>query len=445
MLADTGEDIWTDDEIDDAVTKALFRVSRVRPRIAKETVTATASKVVDLSDIASIASVLAIRYIEYPVDEDPVKYRNFTYDLDLQTALMDIETTPTAGDDIYVYCEYVHTADTCPTDLAEVVADLAAAYAAQSKPLTYWNTLASESHFTSLDTAVATIGTRLTQAVADLTSSRGQIGDNLASATTAVGTVAARVTQSIADLASGRALVGSKRTEAITAIEAMATQLAAAIVNLGTGEALIGDQRTDAIGVVDSMDTAITQARTDLASARTYFNKINTGDPEYEYLRAATGELSAAGALLNQARGYLSDNAAPGVYRQQAVAEMQSAQGYLNQARGYLLLDQDVAMHQRDAAGELQAANMKLAEARAYLNLDQQSVMYRQQAAGELGAVGGYLAQCRTYLDRFKSKVLALQITDRYLPWGQQREARAEAMLRLYIPAVKKFRRYPRD
>jgi hypothetical protein len=106
-----------------------------------------------------------------------------------------------------------------------------------------------------------------------------------------------------------------------TAISNMSARVTQAIADLVAGRKVLSDDTVPDIG------DRIAQAVADVVSARAYFNKVNISSPETEYLRSASGELSAAMGYLNQSKGYAGD---------QAIGQLRIAGSYLNQAQGYL-------------------------------------------------------------------------------------------------------------
>ena len=278
-IIDTRQRIWTNTELDQAITEALAEVSKKYPYIVVESlVTQEDSRNVDISGVSDllygydVLSIASPEGVEYPTAEWPKKYRN--YKISGTNLVMDITTAPSdAGDDVYVTCLKVHTVDSLPPAIEPLVVKIAAARAAINKPLDFLNDFQAET-------------TKF---------------DNI---TTAIGNVSAMVTQFIADMTSGRAL--------------------------------IGDERESATEAIDTMTERIVQQVADIASARTFFNKANIARPEQEYLASASQEAQSAMGYLNQARGYISEETASGAYRSQATGQLNGATAYLNQARGYL-------------------------------------------------------------------------------------------------------------
>jgi len=106
QLQDSSNAVWGATEISDFVNTYLPVFSLKSPYIVKETLVAAASKD---QDVSSITDLLYIKYVEYEVDEDPKRYRNFQRLED--EIILDLSFTPTVSDDIYLYCAKSHHLD----------------------------------------------------------------------------------------------------------------------------------------------------------------------------------------------------------------------------------------------------------------------------------------------------------------------------------------------
>lgn len=119
---------WTDNEIDRAISRALYELSRYAPREMKSTI-ATTSGNRDI-DISTLTDRVSVDRVEFPIDETPRTFQRFTVYQDTLTLIGDAEGD---GEDCYVFWSKVHTLDgstsTIPTYLEDVLALGATAYA----------------------------------------------------------------------------------------------------------------------------------------------------------------------------------------------------------------------------------------------------------------------------------------------------------------------------
>ena len=85
-------------------------------------------------NIAFITDLLKVEKAEYPTGQNPPDFRNVRVFGDILT--LDIDSTPTAGDDVILYCHKVHQltedASTLSPDLEEVLEDGTVALAARA-------------------------------------------------------------------------------------------------------------------------------------------------------------------------------------------------------------------------------------------------------------------------------------------------------------------------
>ncbi len=120
---------WSDAELDRHIDRALREVSQAAPWQVKATLTTSASR--DLS-LTSLAGLIVIEAVEYPVGQYPPIYVRFSRWGDTLTLLVD--QTPSAGEQVYVYYGKLHTLDgttsTIPAHLEDLAATGAAGYAA---------------------------------------------------------------------------------------------------------------------------------------------------------------------------------------------------------------------------------------------------------------------------------------------------------------------------
>lgn len=86
-------------------TQSLRELNNYSPNLAKSTVTFS-STVKELS-IASLTDLIDVINIEYPVDKDPRRYRN--YDVRGSSVILDISFAPSSGDTAYIWYSAPHT------------------------------------------------------------------------------------------------------------------------------------------------------------------------------------------------------------------------------------------------------------------------------------------------------------------------------------------------
>ncbi len=128
-LRDPASERWSDDQLDRHITRALHDVDRHVPREATATIATTAgSRDIDLSALTGLIDVEAA---EFPVDEFPPCYIQFSrWDQNL-TLLLD---TAPDGSDVRLSYTAAHVLDgsgsTVPGHLEELLAIGAAGYAA---------------------------------------------------------------------------------------------------------------------------------------------------------------------------------------------------------------------------------------------------------------------------------------------------------------------------
>jgi hypothetical protein len=119
---------WQDNEIQRAISRALYDLSRAVPREMKTTIATTdGSREIDIS---SLTDRISVDRVEFPIDATPRQFQRFTVYQDTLTLIGDAEGD---GEDCYIYWGKVHTLDgstsTIPSYLEDVLALGAAAYA----------------------------------------------------------------------------------------------------------------------------------------------------------------------------------------------------------------------------------------------------------------------------------------------------------------------------
>ena len=99
---------FPEDELAVYAGKVLIKISERSPRGVVETVESDGTKEIDLSDSDNVAGDLIgdrVLKVEYPIDNDPPTFEDFTIFGD---TLRITDTTPTSGEDVNLYCEEVH-------------------------------------------------------------------------------------------------------------------------------------------------------------------------------------------------------------------------------------------------------------------------------------------------------------------------------------------------
>jgi len=121
------------DELDLHISKCLEEISRRRPYEDRETVVSDGTKEVDISSIEDLTGD-KVEKAEYPVGNDPPDYRDVS--IFGTTLRIKVDTTPTLGANIYLYCHKVHSLteslSTLSPDLEGVLVEGVVAYAAQA-------------------------------------------------------------------------------------------------------------------------------------------------------------------------------------------------------------------------------------------------------------------------------------------------------------------------
>ncbi|MBF8267220.1 MAG: hypothetical protein HW388_728 [Dehalococcoidia bacterium] len=121
---------WTDAELDRHIQHAVRELGLAAPQEAKATLSTTAGSR-DLS-ISSLADVVLVEAVEYPVGKYPPVYVPFS--LWGSTLSLLVEDVPNGGESVYVFYGKLHTLNTTtstvPSPLEDLVAIGAEGYAA---------------------------------------------------------------------------------------------------------------------------------------------------------------------------------------------------------------------------------------------------------------------------------------------------------------------------
>jgi hypothetical protein len=122
---------FADDELDLHINEVLVEISQKRPYEVKETVESDGTREIDLSDIENLIGDKVVM-VEYPTGNYPPSELKFTIFGDTLT----LESEPTSGEDVYLYCHKVHqlteTSSTLSSDLEKVLIEGTVAKAAMT-------------------------------------------------------------------------------------------------------------------------------------------------------------------------------------------------------------------------------------------------------------------------------------------------------------------------
>lgn len=274
-LLDAGTAVFSTAEIGDIIDDLLYEVSeRWVPNITLATVTTTECEA--YLDISSLTNVIDIDDLEYPVDQTPRRWRNWR-NLEAGKIEMDIDFEPGDADNVRVYVRSPHTIDASSTTLLageeQAFIRLAAAVAAEQRPMSYWNSHNSASHYAEMGSALLRCGTLIAQATVDLYQ--------------------------------GTADIETSQNQASTAIDAMTALLQSATAHANQATAYIDTQ-------------------------------ANFGAPAVDWLNQANANISLALGYLNQARGYFGESSAASNWRQVASTDLSAANASIAEAKGYM-------------------------------------------------------------------------------------------------------------
>lgn len=129
--ADTATE-FEEDELKLHIGHIVTEVSQRSPYEVRETVVSDGTQEISIASISDLIGDKVIR-VEYPVGNDPPSYLEFTK---FGSTLTLTGTTPTSGENIYLYCHKLHsvteTSMSLSADLERVVIEGAVANAAQA-------------------------------------------------------------------------------------------------------------------------------------------------------------------------------------------------------------------------------------------------------------------------------------------------------------------------
>ena len=127
MLSDTSTASYSTAEIHLAMYDALFTMAEYAPNIVLGTVT-TISGTAEV-DVSGQTNLLygtdnrrSFQYVEFSVDKEPRKYRNFS--VTNSRLVMDIDFAPSAGEDVRLYMKKPHGLDGGTSTLSEQLEDV---------------------------------------------------------------------------------------------------------------------------------------------------------------------------------------------------------------------------------------------------------------------------------------------------------------------------------
>jgi len=122
---------FADDELDLHINKVLVEISNVSPYEVKETIESDGTREIDLSEITGLIGDKVVK-VEYPTGNYPPSELEFSIFGDSLT----LESEPTSGEDICLYCLKVHelteSSSTLKQGEEEVLVDGTVALAARS-------------------------------------------------------------------------------------------------------------------------------------------------------------------------------------------------------------------------------------------------------------------------------------------------------------------------
>jgi hypothetical protein len=143
ILADTGNDIWSTDDVDEAIRRALHEYSKVKPQVAIGTVTLSAdAREIDVSALSDILDVTRV-WCDYTASdpEDPPNERRFEWWPDQVKIYVLGGDEPQTGDVCRIWYTKLQTLEdldsetstSLRTDDESLIAEGASGYAATSR------------------------------------------------------------------------------------------------------------------------------------------------------------------------------------------------------------------------------------------------------------------------------------------------------------------------
>jgi len=167
---------FADDEIGIHIMNCVMEMSQAKPYEVKETLTTSSGS--KKLDISSIEDLLYIDWLEYPVDQDPVRKKGFEKFADIITMLID--TTPSADETVYAYCKKLHSISEDSSTLSPDMEHVLVMGAAANTALSWINKVRGHvaeavKRIADVNTSIDNMTARIEQAKTDLTSGRAFI------------------------------------------------------------------------------------------------------------------------------------------------------------------------------------------------------------------------------------------------------------------------------
>jgi len=117
-FSDVEDMVWKDDELEHYIMDMLTVLSGIQPYQKRVTVASDGTKEVDLSSLDDYADLISVSKAEYETGQDPPAFRNVSRFGD--TLTIAIGSAPTSGEDIYLYCNLVHTLNETTSTLNKI-------------------------------------------------------------------------------------------------------------------------------------------------------------------------------------------------------------------------------------------------------------------------------------------------------------------------------------
>jgi hypothetical protein len=414
-LEDTSNTIFSTDIINKGIESALVTASKYVPREKRITVTTTASKDIDVSNIHGLIRVIKA---EYKVDQSTRKFRNVKTFGDLVT--MNIDSTPNAGENAYLYCHLIHTPDTLDVALSNVIPKLASAYCAMN-----WVGDGRTQIKNAIDaiglanSTIDGISARLLKAINDADSMRTQSALLLSSTNATLSSASDALVSAIDELGIAEESVGyidisNELNAADSGIELVMSNVSDISSALGTAITGISDELT-AVG------TGIGRAITDLSTARGLNNKITVGaNPEAQLHASANVELNAAMAKISEIKTLLHQGIGLDEYGELNSNELTAVNSALSEARAIISAYANKASgYTTISSGDIRVANGYISEARTLISQFVNAITsYSMACRDEIAIANGYIAQASGYTREANTRLSVANIITSYQKWG---------------------------
>ena len=430
VLEDTGNVIFSDAVIAQELGYAAIRVSMASLCESKETVLLTAGSAdVDVTGIEGLRHIIKA---EYPTGKSPKEFRNVT--LFSNTATIETDMTPAAGEQAIIYCEKLHILDTSAStltpELEPIVVNLAAGNVALNNIGDGRTQIKAAIDAAALvNSAVDSMAARIGQATTDITAARNAIATDLSSAGAAITAVGNTITTAMATLALGKSAAAAIAAD----VTAAGTQLGLAITDVGAARSKLATAIAAFSSQLSDISAQIGDSEDDLAAARALNNTIPTwATAETGLHSSASGGFGAASSRINELRTILNDST--GISQEGALAsgQLNIVSGLLNELRLTLSANEGKAVQYRGlGSAELSAANAYIGQANALLSKISETVnIYMGTAAHELSTASGYLNEASGYAREAASRLSISNTQLNFTNWGRNKVQKAEADLK---------------